>query len=85
MKKRKEPKSPLAEFIGTRLFQVRSDRDITMERLAKLSGLTCGCICQIENGQSIPSVETLMKVSRALEVDINSWIAGFNEGMTTAN
>ena len=49
---------------------------MTQERLAEKTDLTNNYISNIENGRSIPSLETLMKLCDALEVTPNEILLG---------
>jgi len=70
--------SVLAKHIGQQLFKQRQKKQITMRSLAELSGISNPFICQIENGQSIPSAETLWRLSVALDVPVSYWYRGYS-------
>ncbi|MFZ5650449.1 MAG: helix-turn-helix domain-containing protein [Bacillota bacterium] len=52
--------------LGDRIKKVRMDRDMTIIDLAGKAGVTPGLISQIENGQTIPHLETLEKIATVL-------------------
>jgi transcriptional regulator with XRE-family HTH domain len=60
------------EMIGKRIRQLRIERDMTQEVMAKRSGLTKGYLSKIENSPNSPPVSTLIKISKALGVGIDS-------------
>ena len=49
---------------------LRKSRDITLDQLAKMTGLTKGYLSQIENSTKTPPFSTLDKIAYALGVDI---------------
>ena len=59
--------------IGKKLKAVRTDRKMTLQELAKLAGVTRSMLSQIENNKSLPSLNTLQLVSRALNVPMGSF------------
>jgi transcriptional regulator with XRE-family HTH domain len=49
---------------------LRKSRDVTLDQLAKMTGLTKGYLSQIENATKTPPFSTLDKIAYALGVDI---------------
>ena len=60
------------ELIGRRIRQLRTERGMTQEVLAQRAELTKGYLSKIENSASSPPVSTLIKISRALGVSVES-------------
>ena len=58
----------LAATVGRNLKRLRRRRGHSIERLAKLSGVSRAMISQIELGRSVPTIALLWKLARALEV-----------------
>ena len=56
--------------IGDRLRELREQKKYTQGEVAKRTGLLKPYISRVENGHSVPGVETLEKFARALEVPI---------------
>ncbi len=56
--------------IGYRLRQIREWRNLSQGDIEKRTGLLRCYISRVENGHTVPSVETLEKLSRALEVTL---------------
>jgi transcriptional regulator with XRE-family HTH domain len=56
--------------IGDRLRELREKRNFSQGEIEKRSGLLRCYISRVENGYTIPAVETLEKFARALEVPI---------------
>jgi len=52
---------------------LRVSSKITLERLAKITGLTKGYLSRIENSKKAPPVSTLAKISKAMGVDITEF------------
>lgn len=59
--------------VGTRLRQLRSERNKSMRALARESGLSTNALSMIERGRTSPSVSTLHKIAEALEVPITAF------------
>lgn len=60
-------KKRLAE-IGEKIKQRRKDLRLSQEDLAKLSNLSANYVCLLENGERIPSIRALEKISHALKI-----------------
>jgi len=63
-------------LLGQRLAKIRKQRKLTQERLAEMTDLANNYISNIENGRSIPSLETLAKLCEALDVTPNEFLMG---------
>lgn len=57
--------------LGRRLSRIRRERGYTQEKLAEKTDLANNYISNIENCRSIPSLETLVKLSEALDITPN--------------
>jgi transcriptional regulator with XRE-family HTH domain len=66
----------LACLVGCNLRKLRTRRGHSLERLAKLSGVSRAMLSQIERGDSVPTIILLWKVARALEVPFAALMAG---------
>lgn len=51
-----------------RLKQLRTERGLTLDQLAEVSGLSKGFLSQLETGARQPSTDTLRTLSQALDV-----------------
>ncbi len=58
----------LGTAIGTNLKRLRTKRGLSLEALARLSGVSRAMIGQIEAGRSMPTIGLLFKITRALDV-----------------
>lgn len=54
---------------------IRQKQEISLERLAKLTGLTKGYLSKIENSHKAPPFSTLIKIAYALNTEVNLLIA----------
>ncbi len=55
-------------IIGDRLRELREQKQFTQGEVAKRAGLLKPYVSRVENGHSVPGLETLEKFARALEV-----------------
>jgi transcriptional regulator with XRE-family HTH domain len=55
-------------IIGERLREIREQKDLSQGDVEKKTGLLRCYISRVENGHTVPAVETLEKFARALEV-----------------
>jgi transcriptional regulator with XRE-family HTH domain len=55
-------------LIGNRLKELRGSKSLSQGDIEKRTGLLRCYISRVENGHTVPSVETLEKMARALEV-----------------
>jgi transcriptional regulator with XRE-family HTH domain len=71
-KRTKEPKHSryITEDIGERLKALRLDRELTLTRLAGLSGVPASTISKIENRQLRPSLVNAINLAMALEENL---------------
>jgi transcriptional regulator with XRE-family HTH domain len=58
----------IGPIVGRNLRRLRIQRGHSLERLAKLSGVSRAMLSQIELGRSVPTVNLLWKVVQALDV-----------------
>jgi transcriptional regulator with XRE-family HTH domain len=59
------------QAIGTRIRQLRVDRDQTLQTLADATGLSASLLSLVERGKTSPSIGTLVAVSHALGVHMS--------------
>ncbi len=69
----------LNSVIAQRIREYRHSRDQTVASLADTSGISKGMMSKIENGQASPSLATLGRISRALEVPVTALFRGLEE------
>jgi transcriptional regulator with XRE-family HTH domain len=56
-------------LLGKNIRSIRLDKGIKQFELAKKAGISISYLCEIENGKSVPSLKTLLKIAKALKVD----------------
>lgn len=54
------------------LTALRMKKGLSQRKLARLTGLSVGCISQIETGKRNPTPATAQKICQALEVEFDS-------------
>lgn len=57
-------------IIGDRLREMREDKKLSQGDIEKRTGLLRCYISRVENGHTVPAIETLEKMARALEVPL---------------
>jgi len=57
-------------LIGDRLRVLREEKDLSQGEIERRTGLLRCYISRVENGHTVPTVETLEKMARALEVPL---------------
>jgi len=61
--------------LGQAIRARRRELDLTQAELSKATGLAGSHICQIETGKSMPSVEALQVIAKALNVPSGNFMA----------
>lgn len=62
--------------LGSRLSKLRADRGLTLEALAKKSGLTKGYLSLVERGGCQPGAQAILKLAQAFGVTADSLLTG---------
>ena len=57
-------------IIGDRLREMREEKKLSQGDIEKRTGLLRCYISRVENGHTVPAIETLEKLARALEVPL---------------
>jgi transcriptional regulator with XRE-family HTH domain len=65
----------LAPIVGRNLRRLRTQRGLSLERLAKASGVSRAMLGQIELGQSAPTINVIWKIARALGIPFSGLIS----------
>jgi transcriptional regulator with XRE-family HTH domain len=71
-------------IIGERLRALREEKNLSQGDIEKRTGLLRCYISRVENGHTVPAVETLEKMARALEVPLYQLFYDGNEPPTAA-
>lgn len=61
------------EIIGKKIRQIRIERGFSQEKLSEEIDISPRHMCTIENGNSLPSLETFVKIAQILDIDINDF------------
>ena len=61
-------------IIGNKLKEVRTKRNLSLDEVTKLTGVSKAMLGQIERGQSNPTVSTLWKIATGLKVSFSLFI-----------
>ena len=69
----------LEAAIGREVRLHRRQKNITVAKLAELTGLSIGMLSKIENGNTSPSLTTLRTLAQALSVPLTSFFREFEE------
>lgn len=64
----------IAPAVGANLRRLRSKRGLSLERLAQRSGVSRAMLGQIELGHSVPTINLLWRIARALDVPFSALI-----------
>ena len=70
------PRSDIHDRLAASLRQARKTRGLSLDAVAKLSGVSRSMVSQIERGESSPTVATLWNLTQALQVDFAGLLAG---------
>ena len=62
--------------IGQRLSARRKELDLTQEALTDMTGISTNQLSNIENHRSVPTIETIIKLSEALKVTPDYFLLG---------
>jgi transcriptional regulator with XRE-family HTH domain len=60
-------------LIGLKIRRLRQERRMTLQNLAEATGLSKPLLSQIENEQVIPPLATLLRISKALKVGLQTF------------
>ena len=67
------------EMIGNKIRMIRKERGYTLETMANKTGLSKGLLSQVERGISQPSLDSLWRITRALESSIIHFFEDVNQ------
>lgn len=72
MKKNIISENDPAKGIGKTLKKIRFDRDLTLDNVSLLTGVSKTMLGQIERGVSVPTVSVLWKIAKGLQVSLST-------------
>jgi transcriptional regulator with XRE-family HTH domain len=67
------------EMIGNKIRMIRKERGFTLETMANKTGLSKGLLSQVERGISQPSLDSLWRITRALDSSIIHFFEDINQ------
>jgi transcriptional regulator with XRE-family HTH domain len=70
-----EDPTDLAPIVGANLRRLRIRRGLSLDRLARRSGVSRAMLGQIELGRSAPTINIMWKIARALEITFSALIS----------
>jgi len=65
------------EIFGTIIRDVRNQKSISQEELSRKTGLDRSFLSQIETGKKSPSLSTILKLSKAFDINISDLMKKF--------
>lgn len=57
-------------IVGERLRAIRESKDMSQGDIEKKTGLLRCYLSRVENGHTVPAIETLEKIARAMDIDL---------------
>jgi transcriptional regulator with XRE-family HTH domain len=67
----------ILRLFGERLRQIRTERNLSQERLAELAGLDRNYIGQIERAERNVALVNIIRIAKALEIEPQTLFASF--------
>ncbi|WP_297052452.1 helix-turn-helix domain-containing protein [uncultured Dubosiella sp.] len=64
----------IEEKIGSRLKAIRKTRNLSLDEMACMTGVSKPMLGQIERGRSIPTITTLWKIATGLKVPLSAFL-----------
>jgi transcriptional regulator with XRE-family HTH domain len=65
------------EILGEMIRTKRKKSDLSQEKLAERANLSTVFISRVERGKESPSVDSLLKIAKALGVKVHDLVRGF--------
>jgi len=75
------PRPEIVEHLAQALHAARKARGLSLDAVARLSGVSRSMVSQIERGESSPTVATLWNLTQALQVDFAGLLVGRGGGI----
>lgn len=64
----------LEYLVGVNLSRLRAERQLSLDALARASGVSRAMLAQVESARSVPSIKVLCKVAAALKVSVSAFL-----------
>ncbi|MDF2721363.1 MAG: family transcriptional regulator [Paenibacillus sp.] len=68
--------------VGKNLKAIRKSRDLSLDKLAELTGVSKAMLAQVERGDSNPTVSLLWKIANGLRISVTALIAEETKDVT---
>lgn len=65
---------PIGQRVAHNLLRLRGKRNLSLDGLARLSGVSRAMLAQIESGRSVPSIKVLCKIAQGLKVSVAAFL-----------
>lgn len=72
------PYAPVVSSVGKNLKEVREERGLTQDQIAKQCGVPQNQWSKWESGKSEPKIKSLLRVAVALDLPLNRFVIGVN-------
>jgi XRE family transcriptional regulator, regulator of sulfur utilization len=72
----------LNQLIAQNLKRIRGERKISLDQVAKLTGVSKSMLAQIERGTSSPTVSTIWKIANGLKVSFTALMSSPQAGIS---
>lgn len=69
--------------LGSNVIKFRKQKGLVDTQLSKKSNITSGYMSEIENNKKIPTVETMQKIAKALNVTVSELLGETNEEISS--
>jgi transcriptional regulator with XRE-family HTH domain len=74
----------ILRLFGERLRELRTERNLSQERLAELAGLDRNYVGQIERAERNVALVNIIRIAKALEIEPNALFAPFTTARLAA-
>jgi transcriptional regulator with XRE-family HTH domain len=81
----KRPRTATPRRFGRHLRELRLQRGLTQERLAERSDLSADAIRRLEAGAFSPTLQTLVKLMRGLDLTLTTFFSGLERSRDVAS
>jgi transcriptional regulator with XRE-family HTH domain len=69
----------VAKLFGATLRRIRTERGLTQEQTAELTGISTNFVSELERGLKAPGLVVIVRLSKALNVSVHELLADFSE------
>ncbi len=69
-----QPDDLIGQRVAHNLLRLRGKRNLSLDALARISGVSRAMLAQIESGRSVPSIKVLCKIAQGLKVSVAAFL-----------